>query len=142
MSLTIQDHANAFLALLQAVPGMTTYDGAVPRAPTVPPERYALVYFSIENPDGVAAPDKTSLTFDAVAINARAYVHCVGGNAMSARAVSGLVRDAVLNVTPSVAGRSCFPIRWLEGQPPQRDESSGPLVMDLVDVYGWTSVPA
>jgi hypothetical protein len=48
----------------------------------------------------------------------------------------------VLDVTPVVAGRVCFPIRWREGSPPQRDEATGPLVMDVVDVYSFTSVAA
>lgn len=142
MSWAIQAHADAFLAQLATAagsPALVVCDGQVPDG-TLPP--YALVYFYIETPDGLVAPDKVPLTFDSDVIDARAYVHCVGSNAVAARAVAGRVRSAVLNVTLSIAGRSCFPIRWREGQPPQRNEETGVLVMDLVDVYGWTSVPA
>jgi hypothetical protein len=139
MSWPIQDHANAFLALLTADGQLTHYDGAVPADPA---GQYALVYFYIETPDGLVAPDKVPLTLNSDVINARVYVHCVGGNAIAARAIAGRVRALVLNVTLTISGRACFPIRWVEGQPPRRDESTGPLVMDQVDVYGWTSVPA
>jgi hypothetical protein len=40
-----------------------------------------------------------------------------------------------------VAGRTCYPIRWREGQPAARDEDTGALYVDQVDVYGFTSVP-
>jgi hypothetical protein len=142
---TIQDHADAFLALLRTAagsPSLAVYDGAVP---TGPEPAYALVYLAFETPDGAVAPDKVDLTFNSDVINARAYVHCVGADPQAgraARAVSSRVRTAVLNRTLTITNRACFPIRWLEGQPPQRDEDTGPTVMDLVDVYGWTSVPA
>jgi hypothetical protein len=144
VSWPIQDHADAFLTLARAAsgsPALTVYDGAVPSGPAA---AYALVYFFIETPDGLAAPDKVSLVLDSDVINARAYVHCVGGEpeaARAARAVAGRVRSAVLNRTLTITGRSCFPVRWLEGQPPQRNEETGVVVFDQVDVYGWTSVP-
>lgn len=140
MNWPIQDHADAFLALLRAAPGpaLAVHDGAVPPEGTPP---YALVYFYVETPDGLAAADKVPLTFNSDVLECWAYVHCVDTTAVGARAVSGRVRSAVLNVTPVVTGRTCFPIRWRQGQPPQRDESTGPLVMDQVDTYGWTSLP-
>jgi hypothetical protein len=140
----IQDEADAFLALLAAAsgsPSLAVYDGSVPDSPE---PAYALVYFYIETPDGLAAPDAVSLTFDSDVIDAWAYVHCVGSqpqSARAARAVSGRVRAAVLNKTLTVANRSCFPIRWREGQSPIRDETTGLVVFDQIDVYGWRSVP-
>ena len=139
MSWPVQDLANAVLALLGEDTQLTTYDGAVPDSPAA---QYALVYLYIETPDGLTVPGQLSLTLASTTINLRAYVHCVGGNAMSARAISGRVRAALLDVTPIVAGRSCSPIRWLEGQPPSRDEETGAVVFDQVDVYGFWSVPA
>jgi hypothetical protein len=141
VSWPIQDHADVFLALLAADPLLTTYDGAIPK-PGPPAEQYALVYFYVETPDGLVAPDKVRLSGDSDVVESRAYVHCVGGTAASARAISGRVRARVLNVRPVVTNRVCFPIRWREGQPPRRDEETGRLVMDQVDVYGWSSVPA
>jgi hypothetical protein len=142
---TIQDHADAFLALLRTAagsPSLVVFDGEVDSGATAP---YALVYLAFETPDGAVEPGKVDLTFNSDVINARAYVHCVGADpqaARAARAVASRVRATVLNKTLTITGRSCFPIRWLEGQPPQRDEDTGPTVMDLVDVYGWTTVPA
>ncbi len=142
MSHAIQDHADAFLGLLRADAVLTTYDGAIPTAPATPARQYALVYFYIETPDGLIAPDKVRLSSDSDVIDARAYVHCVGPDAVAARAISGRVRTAVLNRRLTIPGRVCFPIRWREGSPPRRDEDTGRLVMDQADVYGFTSVPA
>jgi hypothetical protein len=149
-----QDEADAFLTLLANAPGglpaLKVFDGKVdqdsvlngPAADLKPP--YALVYLYVETPDGLAAPDAVSLTFDSDVIDAWAFVHCVGmepQGARAARAVAGRVRAAVLNKTLTVANRSCFPIRWREGQPPQRNEDTGPAIFDQIDVYGWRSVP-
>lgn len=145
MSWPVQDHADAFLALARSSPGspsLTVYDGTVPAGAVAP---YALVYFYIETPDGLLAPDKISLTLASTAVNCRAYVHAVGDvpeAPRAARAVAGRFRAAVLDKTLSVAGWTCFPVRWLEGQPPRRNEEiPGSTVFDQVDVYGWTAVP-
>lgn len=143
--MTIQAHANAVLGLL-VPPNVTAtvLDGAVPKAipPAQPQARpYLLVYMYLMTPDGVQAPDKVSLNFDSDVVDFWIYCHCVGDDAAAARAVSAQARLALLNVTPTVAGRTCFPIRWREGQPPRRDEETGDLVMDQVDIYGFTSVP-
>lgn len=139
--MTIQAHADAVLGLLvpPAVPATTAlYDGRVDGT-GLP---YLLVYMYLMTPDGLQAPDKVSLNFDSDVVDFWIYCHCVGGDAIGARAVSAQARTALLNVTPTVSLRTCFPIRWREGQPPRRDEETGPLVMDQIDVYGFTSVPA
>jgi hypothetical protein len=138
---TAQPHAQAFLDLLDAdntAPALVVLDGKVPDGQSLP---YVLVYFYIGTPDGPVAPDKVSLDFDSDVVELWAYCHNVGGNAMAARIEAGRTRAAVLNRTPVVAGRSCFPIRWREGQPAARDEDTGALYVDQVDVYGFTSVP-
>lgn len=146
MAHAIQAHFDAFKALLESAPGspsLTVYDSEVDDGA---PAAFAVIHFYIETPDGLAAPDAVPLTLLSDVIDSRAYVHCVGGDpepARAARAVAGRVRSAVLNQSLTIANRSCFPIRWLEGQPPQRNEEiPGRTVMDLVDVYGWRSVPA
>lgn len=138
MSVAI-DHLNAFLGLLEADSGLNPYHGIVPATPAA---RYALFYFYLETPGGLVAPDAANLTGDSDAIDAWAYVHSVGTTPESALVEAGRVRAAVLNKTPVVAARSCFPIRWDSGQPPQRNEDvpGGP-VFDQVDVYSWRSVP-
>jgi hypothetical protein len=141
----IQDLADAFLTLARSAPGspaLTVYDGAVP---TSPDPMYALVYLYIETPSGLVAPDAISLTLDSTVIDAVAYAHCVSRDpqaARGARAVAGRFRNTVLDQALTVAGRQCFPVRWLEGQPPARNEETGTVVFDQVDVYGWRSVPA
>jgi hypothetical protein len=151
----VQDLADAFLALLSDAPGgppdLKVFDGEVSADALVgggtfdPDPPYALVYFYVETPDGLQAPDAVNLTGDSDVIDAWAYIHCVGADpqaARAARAVAGRVRSAILNRTLTVPGRSCFPIRWREGQPPSRDEDLGPAVFDQVDVYAFRSVPA
>jgi hypothetical protein len=153
VSWPIQDHCAAFLTLVASAPGgppsLKVFDGSVTADALFgggvfsadPP--YVLVYFSIETPDGLTVPEWLSLTLTSVVINARAIVHCVGvepEGAKAARAVAGRVRAAVLDQTLTVAGYSCNPVRWIEGQPPQRNEEvPGTAVFDVVDVYGWTA---
>lgn len=144
MTWPVQDLADAFFTLARSSPGspaLTVLDGFVPDGTAAP---YALVYFYIETPGGLTAPDAVPLTFDSDVIDAWAYVHCVGTEPEAARAsryVSGRFRSAVLNQTLTVAGRSCFPIRWDSGQSPQRNEQTGLVIVDQVDVYSFRSVP-
>jgi hypothetical protein len=138
---TVEAHFQAFFALLQADATLNPYDGLVPTAPAA---RYSLVYFYVETPDGLQAPDAVNLTGDSDVIDAWAYIHSCGTTPASARAQSDRVRTAVLNRKLTIAGRGdCFPIRWREGQPPRRDEDvPGAPVFDQVDVYSWRSLPA
>lgn len=139
MSNLFEDHVVAFRALLTGA-GLTAYDGQVPGSPAA---QYVLVYGYFETPDGLAAPDAVGLTLASGPLDVRMYLHCVGATPQSARATAARARAAVLDQTPTVPGRECFPIRWREGQPPRRNEEiPGALVMDQVDVYGWRSVPA
>jgi hypothetical protein len=124
----VQDLADAFLALLATAPGgpqaLAVYDGAVP--------------------DGPAPAYAVPVTLASTVIDALAYVHCVGAEpqaARAARAVAGRVRAAVLDQVLTVPNRQCFPIRWDSGQPPVRNELTGLVVFDQVDVYRVRSVP-
>jgi hypothetical protein len=135
---TLQDHADAVLDLLRADAQLTVYDGQV----TGTADHYVLVYTFRQLPGGLIAPDKTSLTGDTTTVDMRFYCHCVGANAVAARAVQARVEARLLDVVPTVVGRECFPIRWLDGQQHNRDEETLALVVDTVDVYGLTSVPA
>lgn len=135
----VADHFTAFFALLTADATLNPYDGEVTGTP---PARYSLVYFYVETPNGLLAPDAISLAGSSTVIDGRAYVHNVGATPASARVQSDRVRALVLDKALSIAGRTCFPIEWLEGQPPRRNEElPGTPVHDLVDVYGWRSVP-
>lgn len=143
MSWPIQEHADWVLDQLRGDAGLTVCDGTVPNG-TKPP--YVKVDLLVQTPDGLTAPDKVRLSGDSDVIDMWIYCHCVGGGvnaAGNARAVSGRVRARLLNVRPVLAGRVCFPVRWREGQPAERNEEipSAP-VMDIVDVYGLTTKPA
>lgn len=70
------------------------------------------------------------------------WLHCVGYNDQAASEVAAAARAVLLDVTPTVAGRSCFPIRFDNGRPPQVDESTGRLVVDQLDIYRLESVPS
>jgi hypothetical protein len=124
--------ANAGLALLNAdplIPALKVYDGVVPNG-AVPP--YVLVYTRVARPpDHVARP----LTGTSRGFVARWICHCVGGDAVAARAVAQRVRTQLLDVLPVVAGLQCNPIRQVDAVDPTRDETLGTPVMDAVEVY-------
>lgn len=139
MSNLLEDHAAAFLAAI-AADGLTVFDGQVGDDA---PAQYVLVYALFETPDSALAPDAISLNLSSTALDAQMYVHSVGITPASARATAARVRSAVLDQVLVVAGRTCFPVRWREGQPPRRNEEiPGAPVHDQVDVYGWRSIPA
>lgn len=138
MSTVLQDHADAHLALLNggAKPAaITICDGYVP--PNVVPP-YALVYFSFARPNGAPAND---LAGASEALVTMTTAHCVGADAIAARAVSQWVETALLDVRPSITGRSCGLIRQDSAQQPIRDESTGVLVMDAIQTYRLVTAP-
>ena len=140
--MTYQDHANAVLGLLAAAPGgppLVVLDGYVPTGTTAP---YVVVYFAFDAPAPETDPGSSDGLQRSNRLDAWAYCHCVGATEMAARAVAARVRSALLDVSPAVTSRSVWPIRHVENQPATRDESTGPLVVDLVDVYRLSSVPA
>lgn len=140
--MTYQPHAAAILARLAAAPGspsLVVYDGRVPDG-AVPP--YALVYFAYLTQSAEVAPDKVPLSYDSDVLQVDAYVHSVGANAQASRAVATRVRTQLLNWRATVTGRVCVPMRHTENVPPARDESTGVLVLDSVDVYRLVTVPA
>lgn len=135
----IQAHADAMLALLDAdngPPPLVVLDGAVPTGQRPP---YVLIYFTDADPEQSGS---RRLTGESRRHVTRAYSHSVGGDAVAARGVAQRVRAAWLDVVPVIAGRTCFPIRREEGQPAERDETTGTLVMDQVDVYRLESFPS
>jgi hypothetical protein len=134
---TLQDHANAVLNLLRADPLLTVYDGQV----TGTADHYVLVYTFRQLPTGDLAPDKIPLTGESTTVDMRFYCHCIAADAVASRAIQARVQAALLDVTPSVAGRACFPIRWVEGTQSDRNEETLSLVVDAVDVYSLVSVP-
>lgn len=124
-------HITGYLTLLVAAP-QTVYREKIPAGATRP---YFRAYFHIEY------PETESLTFTSDRAVAWLYLHCVGDNDAAVSITAKAARDVLLDITPTVAGRTCFPIRLDHSLPPQPDESTGVLVMDQVDVYRLESVP-
>ncbi len=123
--------ANLGLDLLRADTSLTVYDGKVPTG-AVPP--YCLVYTTVERPseDEDNAFDNRSRVWVV-----RWYCHCVGSgdDASAARAVAQRVRTQLLDVRPTLSGFALSMIRQEVNNPPDRDESTGKLMMDAVSVY-------
>lgn len=132
----IDEHAAAMLALLTATitPPRKVFDGKVDAGTDPSATPYVLAYFDSADPEF----DKEA---NAWRFETTATLHCVGGNAQAARQMADLARTALVAVRPTVSGRSCFPITREPGTPPQRDESTGALVMDQVDTYTLRSLP-
>ncbi|HEY9411122.1 MAG TPA: hypothetical protein VIP77_16200 [Jiangellaceae bacterium] len=124
-----QAAVNAGLDLLRADPGLTVHDGIVPDG-LVPP--YVLAYTSVARPtDHHAIP----LTGQSRGFTVRWILHCVGEDAITARATAQRARTQLLDVRPTVVGLTCNPIRQVEVIPPARDESTGLPRIDAVEVY-------
>jgi len=119
-------HAVAFLALLDADPVLTVYDGQVDDNAAKP---YVVVYFygTPQRGDDLTAESRETKT--------RATVHCVGETAASARIIAQRVQAAVLDKTPVIAGRICWAIEAEYTQPPIRDEYTGVPAHDAISVY-------
>lgn len=126
-------HARTGIDLLVADATLQVFDDEVVPAGTV---RYVRVYTHIERPFDHQG---NRLTGTSDTIVTRWYVQCVGENDTSARALGMRVRAAMLDVRPIIAGRDCGKIRQEATQPPRRDESTGALVIALMQVYRLTT---
>jgi hypothetical protein len=138
VSNVVDDHAAALLALLEARPALTgrVFDSKVPDPTPTPP--YVLVYLHQER-----LPEAGGNSIDGLSkqITVRAICHCVGEDATGARAMAYQVSAALLDVRPVVGTRASGLIRQESSQPPAPDETTGDLVMDLVDTYRLTTDP-
>lgn len=136
------DLINAALLLLRAdtgPPALVVYPDANGVTPPTPTPPYVRVYSSIERPPDA---EENNLGGASGSWTVRWYCHCVGGNEYAAGAVAMRVRAALLDVRPTVTGRSCGLIRHDASQPARPDADLGYQVMDQVDVYRMTSTPA
>lgn len=137
----LNEHAQVILDLLDAdntAPALDVLDGKVPQDQVAP---YVLLYFAFRTPSGVDEPDKVALEATSDVLVTTATCHSVGETTVSARAIAGRVRAALLGRFPTVASRVCFPITHQDGPPTTRDETLGVAVFDQIDVYQFTSLP-
>jgi hypothetical protein len=112
-------------------PQLVVFDGVVP-ANTPVNAGYVLVYCHLSRSSD--DPDNSANGRSGVWI-CRWILHCVSGTASGARGVAARASTALLDVQPVVAGLSCGRIRLEDSLPPQRDETTGVLVMDSVATY-------
>jgi len=122
-------HARTALDILEADGLIPVYEGGVPDGATRP---YVLVYPTVAWPNGRLGD---SLDGKTRTCETRWFVHCAGETDQSARSVAGRVRQLLLNVRPTITGRSCGLIKQEASPPPVRDETTGVLVLDIAAVY-------
>lgn len=140
-----RDHVAVFLtALTDDDTGLlTTSDGAVPQG-TSPP--YRVVYASVTTPEAHGMEDAAD------AVVCTAIVHNVGVNADAARMIADRTAAALIGMRPVIVGRDCSRVRLIDSVPTSggspgsggdvsRDESTLVTVIDMVDVYRFTSLP-
>lgn len=143
--MTRQLHAAAVLARLVAAPGspsMVVHDGQVPAAPdpgAVPP--YVVARFVFRKLTATESPGTTSLTFDSNTYRIDVVVHCVGVDARATRGVATRVETQLLNWAPTVAGRTCTPLRQVESVTLEPNEAMGVPVEQQSDTYRFVSQP-
>lgn len=134
----IKPHAAAVLALLQSQVSpiqLTVYDGVVPALIDPKTQPYVLVRFA----DG---PPRLNFVGVSHEYMLRITCHCVAGNEAAARTVIDRVRTALQDVTPTVSGRKCYPIRWADAVTVDANERTGSVVSMAVVSYELRSVPA
>jgi hypothetical protein len=135
--MTAQLHATAVLGLLTGA-SITAYDGAVPANPAYP---YAVLYINSGNRDA------TALTLASTFQSYDVQITSVGATAASARIYAGKVVTALLDVIPTVTGRTCAPIRLDVAQPAREDRDitipgTATHPFYAVDIYRVASVPS
>lgn len=131
-------HIDAGLDLLRADAALVVYPDTEGNVDIEPSPPYVRVYSYIERP-----PDDPANGLDGLssAWTTRWYCHCIGANESSAAAVAMRVRAALLDVRPTITGRSCDLIKQEAANPPTPDSSTGPTVLDAVVVYRLMTLP-
>lgn len=134
----IKEHATAVLALLDAdntAPALTVFDSIVPNLTDPALTPYVLVRFS------EAAPE-LNFTRVSYVYGLRFVCYCVAGTDAAVRTVVDRVKTAVQDVTPTVTGRKCYPIRWDDSAEMSPQERTGTVVSSMIVGFVLRSVPA
>ena len=109
--MTAQAHATAVLSLLTGA-GLTVHDGAVPPNPAYP---YAVLYTNAGD------RDTTNLDYTSDMQVYDVQVTSVGATAAAARITADKVNAALVDVVPTVTGRTCWPLRVEASQTARED---------------------
>ena len=131
--MVIRAHVDVVLALLTAVPNVRVHDGIVPDKPTLP-------YVVVRTNSGPRSRSSLAVSSDHLTLGI--WCTSVAANRAQAQWLAEKVTGALLDVTPTVAGRACFPIEAVNSQPVQRDDSVNPPLMYAVDEFRLSTVPA
>lgn len=109
---------DAVIAMIRAaVPAdVTVYDGLVP-PPETPGTRYAIAYFD----DGTLSAVSVCNTSDSATL--RGQVTSVAPTREMASWIATRIRDAIVDVTPTVPGWVCGQIQHVFSERPGRDET-------------------
>lgn len=133
-------HADAGLDLIEAS-GLTVYRGKLPPnvATLTPP--WVLVYSAVEWPDAATNED-AGLDHRSDTCVTTWYCYAAGTTDTSVLAVTGRVRAALLDVTPTIAGRVCNQIGQVSSEPPRPHEGTGTAVLTALSIYELKTRPA
>lgn len=139
--MTAQLHVQAVLDRLgsHGSPVLTVFDGRVPDG-SVPP--YVLVRCTVRTLGARDRPDASDLIMRSLPVEVTARIHSVGESARAVRALTNRVSAALLDWTPTVAGRSCAPMRHIDSADMPPDEATGVNYHEVADTYRFVSHPA
>ena len=127
------DMLEAGINLLRAVPGLTVYESPLPNPMPSPP--FVAVRGTVSWPDD---PDGMSLDGLVSRAIVRWFTYSVGETQRAAWEVAQLVRGALLNVRPVIAGMLPGFIRDdFEGEP-DPDETTGDVLVTVTHTYRLT----
>lgn len=110
-------------------------EGFVPERPTAP---YMRVYSHTEWPK---EGDANGLDGLSVSATTRWYVHCVGETEYAAAALAMRARTVLLNLRPTITGRTCGLVYMEAAEPTNRSELGASALYDRPVVYAMLSAP-
>lgn len=139
----IVDHANAVLGLLRAGGGLTVFpaaDGATGSTGRLVPNGTEPPYVAVHIHGGPRATD--SLQATSTEMELYFYLHAAGATQLAAQVIADLALSRVLDVVPTIAGRTCWPIRYEADRPERYDDTATPAVWTYVTLLKLRSVAA
>ena len=126
-------HTDAVLALLEGAVSLNVHDGKVPVGAALP-------YVVLFTDDGLDEATNIEAVPDLLTV--KVQVTGSGLNRTSVQIATGKAHAALVGVIPTVAGRSCSPLRQVNSRPITEDRDVTPSVLYAVNEYEFHSVPA
>lgn len=139
----IRAHVTAITTLLAGLPStckvhLADVDGALDGVNAAPPP---------STPYVVLRTDSAPLTSDRLTqwsnrLDMRLYVTCVGATMREAQWAQEKTRALLVDVVPTVTGRTCGPLTMADSSPVTTDHDVTPPLLVVVDVYRLLSLAA